>query len=70
VQLTYEDDDGDVITVCSQNDLDQLYDYCHRCQLTKVSVLVTPAPSGDPRSTIPGAVYSDEMVSIVLELTY
>ena len=56
VHLTYEDDDGDNITLSSQNDLDQLYDYCRRCNLSKVNVFVTPAPSSDPHLSLPGAV--------------
>jgi tRNA A-37 threonylcarbamoyl transferase component Bud32 len=42
VSLTYEDDDGDSITLACQNDLDQMYDFCSRNHLTKVKLLVKP----------------------------
>lgn len=67
VQLTYEDDDGDAITLSNQNDLDQLYDYCRRCELTKVDVFVTPAPSSDPHQALPGAIYEDSVSLIFVQ---
>jgi hypothetical protein len=42
VSLTYDDDDGDSITLACQNDLDQMYDYCKRANLQKVKLLVKP----------------------------
>jgi serine/threonine protein kinase len=45
VSLTYLDEDGDKITLSSQNDFDEMFDYCKRSNFRKIDMYVTQVGS-------------------------